>query len=175
MLANLYSRSSAPRVTCMARDHRTSGGLVGRPSCNTQWPPTRPACARQRHAPPLPRVPTRSHSHTPHTCTRIGPALHDRSTLGRRPRNCYGFHAPRPRARSSANTHSARPHAHSPRRYAYTTAQCTRTAPPRCTCAEHGCLEQGSQNKNSAFLKMEPRRAARSSASTSAARPAPHP
>ena len=175
MLANLYSRSSAPRVTCMSRDHRTSGGLVGRPYCNRQWPPTRPACARPRPAPPLPRVPTRSHSHTPHIRTRIGPALHDSSTLGRRPRNCYGFHAPLPRARSSANTQPARPYAHSPRNYAYTTAQCTCTAPPRCTCAEHGCFEQRSQNMTCGKIKMDPRRAARSSASTSAARPAPHP
>ena len=130
MLANLYSRSSAPRVTCMARDHRTSGGLVGRPSCNTQWPPTRPACARSRHAPPLPMVPTRSHGPTSHVRTRV--RAPDGSPLTWPPDSQKGdrSHDPRARAGSSAHTRLARPFARASRVDTLKTKKCARAGAP---------------------------------------------
>ena len=109
---------------------RTSGGLVGRPYCNRQWPPTRPACTRPRPAPPLPRVPTRSHRHTSHVRTRVRAPYG--SPLAWPPDSQKGdrSHDPRARAGSSAHTRLPRLFEHASRVDTLKTKKCARAGAP---------------------------------------------
>ena len=107
MLANLYSRSTPPHHVSRAWHviTRTSGGLVGRPSCNRQWPPTRPACARPCPAPPLPMVPTPSHDHTLHVRVRV-------RAPGGSPLTWAALHTLTPSDRTTPERAPVRPHIH---------------------------------------------------------------